>query len=93
MVLQSQLPPPTFKRALIVVGGLLAAMWAVQLLNWLGGRWLELDHFATCACHPPAGSGLLFEQPAGGLVFGGDIEANIVFNSIESPTGPSLITH
>ena len=45
MALQSQSPPPTFKRALIVVGGLLAAMWAVQLLNWLGGRWLELDHF------------------------------------------------
>jgi hypothetical protein len=45
MVLQSQLPLPTFKRALIVVGGLLAAMWVVQLLNWLGGRWLELDHF------------------------------------------------
>lgn len=28
-----------------IVGGLLAVMWAVELLDWLGGRWLELDRY------------------------------------------------
>jgi membrane associated rhomboid family serine protease len=40
-------PPPRagFKRGLLTVGGLLALMWVVELLDWLGGRWLELDRF------------------------------------------------
>ncbi len=41
-------PPPSrdrFRRALWIVGGLLVAMWAVELVDWLGGRWLELDRF------------------------------------------------
>lgn len=40
--------PPTgrrIKRALTIVGGLLAIMWAVELIDWLGGRWLELDGY------------------------------------------------
>lgn len=40
------LPPPAgFKRALMIVGGLLAVMWVIELVDWLGGRWLELDRF------------------------------------------------
>jgi hypothetical protein len=49
MAHRSHSSPPSFKRALTIVGGLLAAMWAVQLLNWLGGRWLDLDH---CGIRP-----------------------------------------
>lgn len=30
-------------RALWVVGGLLAVMWGVELLDWIGGAWLEPD--------------------------------------------------
>ncbi|MCF7673799.1 MAG: rhomboid family intramembrane serine protease [Akkermansiaceae bacterium] len=30
-------------RALWVVGGLLVLMWGVELVDWLGGSWLELD--------------------------------------------------
>ena len=45
MANKPQSSPPSFKRALTLVGGLLAAMWTVQLLDWLGGRWVELDHF------------------------------------------------
>ena len=44
------LPPPAgFKRALLIVGGLLAVMWSIELMDWLGGRWLELDRFGI---HP-----------------------------------------
>jgi membrane associated rhomboid family serine protease len=45
MTYEPQSPRLSFKRALFIVGGLLAAMWAVELIDWLGGRWLELDHF------------------------------------------------
>jgi len=40
-------PPPRhpFTRALMIVGGLLAVMWAAELLDWLGGGWLELDRY------------------------------------------------
>jgi membrane associated rhomboid family serine protease len=38
-------PNGPFRRALWIVGGLLLAMWAVELLDWLGGRWLEPDRF------------------------------------------------
>ena len=37
--------PPTAKRSLLVIGSLLAVMWGIELLDWIGGRWLELDQF------------------------------------------------
>ena len=37
--------PPAAKRSLLVIGGLLAVMWGVELVDWIGGRWLELDQF------------------------------------------------
>ena len=44
------LPPPAgFTRALMIVSGLLAVMWSIELMDWLGGRWLELDRFGI---HP-----------------------------------------
>lgn len=45
MTADPELPQNGFKRALIVVGGLLVAMWAAELVDWLGGGWLELDRF------------------------------------------------
>lgn len=42
---KSGLVGSSFKHALMIVGGLLAVMWAVELIDWLGGRWLELDQF------------------------------------------------
>ncbi|MBN8456648.1 MAG: rhomboid family intramembrane serine protease [Verrucomicrobia bacterium] len=40
-----ELPRDGFRRALVIVGGLLLAMWAVELVDAVGGRWLELDRF------------------------------------------------
>jgi membrane associated rhomboid family serine protease len=37
--------PPAAKRSLLIIGSLLAAMWGVELVDWIGGRWLELDQF------------------------------------------------
>jgi membrane associated rhomboid family serine protease len=48
--------PPTVKRSLLVIGGLLAAMWGGEMLDWIGGRWLELDQFGIV---PRRWSGLL----------------------------------
>lgn len=47
---------PTTKRSLLIIGGLLAVMWGVELLDWIGGRWLELDQFGIV---PRRLSGLL----------------------------------
>lgn len=44
------------KRSLLVIGSLLAVMWAVELLDWIGGRWLELDQFGIV---PRRWSGLI----------------------------------
>lgn len=51
------LPSPNrpFKRALWIVGGLLVAMWAVELVDWLGSRWLEPDRLGI---RPRQASGL-----------------------------------
>jgi len=48
--------PSTAKRSLLVIGSLLAVMWGVELVDWIGGRWLELDQFGIV---PRRLSGLL----------------------------------
>jgi membrane associated rhomboid family serine protease len=48
--------PPAAKRSLLIIGSLLAAMWGVELVDWIGGRWLELDQFGIV---PRRVSGLL----------------------------------
>lgn len=48
--------PPAAKRSLLIIGSLLAVMWGVELLDWVGGRWLELDQFGII---PRRMSGLL----------------------------------
>jgi len=37
--------PPTARRSLLIIGSLLAVMWGIELLDKIGGRWLELDQF------------------------------------------------
>ena len=48
--------PSTAKRSLLVIGRLLAVMWGVELIDWIGGHWLELDQFGIV---PRRLSGLL----------------------------------
>ena len=48
--------PPAAKRSLLVIGSLLAVMWGGELLDWIGGRWLELDQFGIV---PRRWSGLI----------------------------------
>ncbi len=48
--------PSTAKRSLLVIGSLLAVMWGVELVDWIGGRWLEFDQFGIV---PRRLSGLL----------------------------------
>jgi len=48
--------PSAAKRSLLVIGSLLAVMWGVELLDWIGGRWLELDRFGIV---PRRWSGLI----------------------------------
>ena len=48
--------PPAAKRSLLVIGSLLAVMWGGELLDWIGGRWLEFDQFGIV---PRRWSGLI----------------------------------
>jgi membrane associated rhomboid family serine protease len=48
--------PTTAKRSLLIIGSLLAVMWGVELLDRIGGRWLEFDQFGIV---PRQLSGLL----------------------------------